>query len=141
MISLLHPPLLRDPRRSRPGALAATGMAARVLDVGGVAAGAVRAGVDAALARASRNVAFPRAGASSARPQAAVAARHTTSRLAASPDGTALIYELLDAPYDTGQLADELAVDPCWETNLDYLRALQRKGREALAHGGWEGKQ
>lgn len=138
MISLLHPPLLRDPRRARPGAQAATGIAARVLDVGGAAASAVRAGVDAALGRAGY-VAPRRAGASSPRPEAAPAARQTTSRLTPGPDVTALIYELLDAHDDTAQLACELAVDPSWETHLHYLRALQRKGREALAHSGSEG--
>jgi hypothetical protein len=45
----------------------------------------------------------------------------------------ALAYELLDAHADTAQLADALAYDPSWAAHLDYLRALQRKGRETLA--------
>ena len=45
-----------------------------------------------------------------------------------------LIYELLDAHADTAQIAGELQSDPSWEAHLDYLRALQRKGREVLAH-------
>jgi hypothetical protein len=45
----------------------------------------------------------------------------------------ALAYELLDAHADTAQLADELPYDPSWAAHLDYLRALQRKGREMLA--------
>ena len=45
----------------------------------------------------------------------------------------ALAYELLDAHADTAQLADGLACDPSWTAHLDYLRALQRKGREMLA--------
>ena len=45
----------------------------------------------------------------------------------------ALAYELLDAHSDTAQLADGLPYDPPWAAHLDYLRALQRKGREMLA--------
>jgi hypothetical protein len=45
----------------------------------------------------------------------------------------ALAYELLDAHADTAQLADGLLYDPSWAAHLDYLRALQRKGREMLA--------
>lgn len=45
---------------------------------------------------------------------------------------TALVYELLDAHRDTIELADELREER-WRAHLDYLRALQRKGRELLA--------
>jgi hypothetical protein len=45
-----------------------------------------------------------------------------------------LIYELLDAHDDTARLAATLTPDPRWAAHLDYLRALQRKGREVLAH-------
>ena len=44
-----------------------------------------------------------------------------------------LAYELLDAHTDTAQLVDGLQYDPSWAAHLDYLRALQRKGREMLA--------
>src|SRR4051812_32088792 len=44
-----------------------------------------------------------------------------------------LAYELLDAHTDTAQLVDGLRYDPSWAAHLDYLRALQRKGREVLA--------
>jgi hypothetical protein len=44
-----------------------------------------------------------------------------------------LAYELLDAHIDTAQLVDGLPYDPSWAPHLDYLRALQRKGREILA--------
>ena len=44
-----------------------------------------------------------------------------------------LAYELLDAHTDTAQLVDGLPYDPSWSAHLDYLRALQRKGREMLA--------
>jgi hypothetical protein len=46
----------------------------------------------------------------------------------------ALIYELLDAHDDTARIASGLEVDPCWHAHLEYLRALQRKGREVVAH-------
>jgi hypothetical protein len=49
-------------------------------------------------------------------------------------DATVLIYELLDAHQDTAELAGEMADDPVWQAHLDYLRALQCKGRELLAH-------
>jgi NTP pyrophosphatase (non-canonical NTP hydrolase) len=43
-----------------------------------------------------------------------------------------LVYELLDAHEDTAELADGLG-DLAWELHLDYLRTLQRRGRELLA--------
>jgi hypothetical protein len=48
---------------------------------------------------------------------------------------TELVYELLDAHADTLLLARELDGDPAWAAHLDYLRGLQRIGREELAHG------
>jgi hypothetical protein len=45
-----------------------------------------------------------------------------------------LVYELLDAHDDTARMASEFELDPLWQAHLDYLRALQRKGRETLAH-------
>lgn len=45
-----------------------------------------------------------------------------------------LLYELLDAHVDTMRLACQLDADPAWAAHLDYLRDLQRVGREALAH-------
>jgi hypothetical protein len=47
---------------------------------------------------------------------------------------TELVYELLDAHLDTMRMAGELDGDPAWAAHLDYLRDLQRVGREALAH-------
>lgn len=45
-----------------------------------------------------------------------------------------LIYELLDAHDDTARLASGSGeLDTAWAVHLDYLRALQRKGREAVA--------
>lgn len=44
-----------------------------------------------------------------------------------------LVYELLDAHVDTQQLAAELPPAPGWSQHLDYLRGLQRVGRETLA--------
>lgn len=57
----------------------------------------------------------------------------TRTHLDAASQITSVIYELLDAHTDTAQLAAGLADDPVWDAHLDYLRALQRKGREALA--------
>jgi hypothetical protein len=48
-------------------------------------------------------------------------------------DTIALVYELLDAHRDTAEMAEELCDDPTWAAHLDYLRALQRVGREMLA--------
>jgi hypothetical protein len=44
-----------------------------------------------------------------------------------------LVYELLDAHDDTVRLADGPESDLRWRAHLDYLRGLQRVGREALA--------
>jgi hypothetical protein len=51
----------------------------------------------------------------------------------AEADLAELAYELLDAHADTAQLTDGLIHDPSWAAHLDYLRALQRTGRELLA--------
>jgi hypothetical protein len=48
-------------------------------------------------------------------------------------DTITLIYELLDAHQDTADIAEDLCDDPEWAAHLDYLRALQRTGREMLA--------
>ena len=46
-----------------------------------------------------------------------------------------LAYELLDAHDDTARLARESVIDEeQWAAHLDYLRRLQRVGREVLAH-------
>jgi hypothetical protein len=47
-----------------------------------------------------------------------------------------LIYELLDAHADTVVLADELTENGQWGAHVDYLRNLQRVGRETLARLG-----
>jgi hypothetical protein len=44
-----------------------------------------------------------------------------------------LVYELLDAHADTMRMAGDTDEDPTWAAHLDYLRGLQRVGREALA--------
>ena len=46
---------------------------------------------------------------------------------------TELAYELLDAHQDTMRLARESESEPRWDAHLDYLRDLQRVGRETLA--------
>jgi hypothetical protein len=48
----------------------------------------------------------------------------------------ALTYELLDAHADTARIAGDDATDEEWRHHLDYLRDLQRVGREALARAG-----
>jgi len=48
------------------------------------------------------------------------------------PTLAAVVYELLDAHRDTVELVKSQS-DDSWQAHLDYLRALQRKGREALA--------
>jgi hypothetical protein len=49
---------------------------------------------------------------------------------------TELVYELLDAHADTARLASLHELDERWAAHLDYLRDLQRVGREALAGAG-----
>jgi hypothetical protein len=44
-----------------------------------------------------------------------------------------LVYELLDAHADTIRLTGDLPIDTEWAAHVDYLRGLQRVGREALA--------
>ena len=46
-----------------------------------------------------------------------------------------VVYELLDAHDDTVRLREGLGNDLRWRAHLDYLRGLQRVGREALARG------
>jgi hypothetical protein len=55
---------------------------------------------------------------------------------ACDADLTTLVYELLDAHADTAQLVDVPLCDAQWQAHIDYLRALQRKGRETLARVG-----
>jgi hypothetical protein len=58
-------------------------------------------------------------------------------------DITRLVYELLDAHADTADLAADLerSGEPGWRPHLEYLRGLQRTGREALAALGAEDDQ
>jgi hypothetical protein len=58
-----------------------------------------------------------------------------------SEDLVSLIYELLDAHRDTADLAGGLGPDERWAAHLDYLRALQRMGRRALAEATVEGEK
>ena len=44
-----------------------------------------------------------------------------------------LVYELLDAHVDTISLAEERPETDGWAAHLDYIRDLQRVGRERLA--------
>ena len=58
---------------------------------------------------------------------------HKTALQPGPPLLAQLVYELLDAHDDTAQLASGFAGDPRWDAHLDYLRNLQRVGREVLA--------
>jgi hypothetical protein len=51
----------------------------------------------------------------------------------------ALAYELLDAHDDTARLVRAGVADEDWPAHLDYLRCLQRRGREVLAAVGTPG--
>jgi hypothetical protein len=76
----------------------------------------------------------------------AVARRRSSDRAGAASGGhgdvvlcppsiVALVYELLDAHDDTARLAIRtLDRDPVWREHLDYIRQLQRVGRESLAN-------
>ena len=50
-----------------------------------------------------------------------------------------VVYELLDAHYDTARLVAETADDDRWSAHLEYLRALQRRTRGILARTGYQG--
>jgi hypothetical protein len=57
-----------------------------------------------------------------------------SSRLAVRSEELArLAYELLDAHSDTQRLVDEQSNELQWRVHLDYLKDLQRLGREVLA--------
>jgi hypothetical protein len=49
---------------------------------------------------------------------------------------TELVYELLDAYGDTERLARDFGADLGWAAHLDYLRDLQRVGREGSGAAG-----
>jgi hypothetical protein len=52
-----------------------------------------------------------------------------------------LSYELLDALHDTARLAASLDSDLEWAEHLDFLRRLQRHGRERLAHAAADAQE
>ena len=52
----------------------------------------------------------------------------------------ALAYELLDAHDDTARLVRGSLDGEEWPAHLDYLRCLQRRGREVLAAVGSPGE-
>ena len=73
------------------------------------------------------------------RPRGVIARKNASLRgsppAAQLPPGvTDLIYELLDAHLDTLVLLSEAESVVARQAHLDYLRALQRLGRAALAH-------
>lgn len=54
-------------------------------------------------------------------------------RTQSSPPQIELIYELLDAHDDTIRIVADADLGPTYEAHLQYLRDLQRTGREVLA--------
>ena len=76
----------------------------------------------------------PRA-AADARPNMRFSAqmKETRSTAGASPKLLELVYELLDAHDDTTRLARTSSDEVSWAAHLDYLRRLQRVGREVIA--------
>jgi hypothetical protein len=63
-----------------------------------------------------------------------LSSRISSMRRDAKPVQIELIYELLDAHDDTARLAAEMGEpEAAWRAHLEYLRALQRKAREAVA--------
>jgi hypothetical protein len=75
----------------------------------------------------------PESAANAEEPGATTPGRSHLSGRAAMTSAEDLIYELLDAHSDTAKLADASELDDSWAAHLDYLRALQRTGRETLA--------
>lgn len=67
--------------------------------------------------------------------------RTQVSTLIADEQLVLLIYELLDAHADTALMVAGHPRDLAWRAHLDYLRALQRKGRELLAQTTLETSQ
>jgi hypothetical protein len=64
--------------------------------------------------------------------------RPTESTKSASAVIVDLVYELLDAHDDTARLARAEGCDGAWEAHLEYLRSLQRVGREMLARTAFD---
>lgn len=113
-------PALTAPVAHRPGAAAAPPFAGAMRLVGAALAAATTA--VARLLRSARR-----------RRHQTPAPRHVPAGAPATSQIAALVYELLDAHADTTLLAAGLEQDLLWGAHLDYLRALQRLGREALA--------
>jgi hypothetical protein len=66
--------------------------------------------------------------------------RSSPSTLWQDPRGVTLVYELLDAHDDTARLAAGVTSDPAWSAHLDYLRRLQRVGREMMSQASQGGQ-
>ncbi len=64
--------------------------------------------------------------------------RQTRSTNGAAPALVDLVYELLDAHDDTARLVRADVCEDAWDAHLDYLRTLQRVGREVLAQGAYD---
>lgn len=69
----------------------------------------------------------------------------TSARALTEAELLSLVSELLDAHADTIQIGTAEPEELPWQAHLDYLRALQRQGKEMLARwhppaGGIESK-
>jgi glycine cleavage system H lipoate-binding protein len=62
----------------------------------------------------------------------------TKSTSAVTEPLVGLVYELLDAHDDTERLVRAKSGEEAWTAHLEYLRSLQRVGRELLAHADQE---
>lgn len=85
--------------------------------------GLIRAGTDALLSHVPRVTSQ----------HASVPVVHGASQPGEAEQLAVLVYELLDAHADTARIAGEIGNDLVWRAHLEYLQALQRKGREMLA--------
>lgn len=123
-----HPPT----RSSAPAASTQRGPSRRGHDLAHDIHAVVAVGEE--LLRTKADLFFTRIAMIIAEPPSGRAAKVSDSAAQRLGQAAVLIYELLDAHDDTVRLVGELARDPDWQAHREYLRALQRKGRELLAH-------
>ena len=66
--------------------------------------------------------------------------RHSASTAQTCPQAverlTELVYELLDAHWETSRIGSDWELEDAWRAHLMYLRDLQRVARELLAYAG-----
>lgn len=99
----------------------------------GHAVRAARSGCQIVISRGMRAVARKPATSAASISREAITPFDERASYTGSSELASLVYELLDAHFDTTRLACTLTCDEQWAAHLDYLQALQRSGREALA--------